>query len=151
MLDFELPVVEERTPLTDAFGALLRRDVSGVVVRRAGEYRLLHLDDLRRALDQGKKVAGEIESFTPLGAVADSDARALEAAFDDTGCRYLLLDTVAGLARLISRHEPLAHVYLSTPQVVRCTNPNVQLRHRYPPNIRAAGQTTCTFDSYPLV
>src|SRR5262249_44840422 len=74
MKKLELPLLNADAPLSDAFRVMLERDLSGVVVRHSNEYRLLHVDDLRRALARSKRLAGAADSFTPLAASRSGNA-----------------------------------------------------------------------------
>jgi hypothetical protein len=146
---FKLPLLDAAVPLSSAFSTLMERNISGVVVRAGSEYRLLHLDDLRRALKAKVHTTGAVGSFTPLHLSDLRDDAGLKTELEMTGYRYLFLGEQGDDALLLSGHEPLALPFVSPPTIVRCTDP--YNTHLYPPHRRTAGQTTCTFDNSPLV
>jgi hypothetical protein len=146
MRDFELPFMPSETPIVDAFGPMIERGVSGIVVGTGEGYRLLHFAQLKGALAAGLQTVGEIVGHVDLEArFARAETMEMQASGPDTtdvreiqfapGSEYCLLnvDFVSGTALVCSRREPGAEMFLaSTPGYGCDANPH----HYYPPNRR---------------
>src|SRR5689334_6872112 len=104
MQRFELPMVDAGVPLAEAASAAVARNLGGVVVRHPGEYRLLHLDDLRRAFERNVVFAGDVDSFAPL-AVSNQPpglaAPPTQADLEQLGARFMFLRANGGEAVLL--------------------------------------------------
>jgi hypothetical protein len=149
MEKLELPIVGPNDSMADAYSAMRRENVCGVVVRHAHEYRLVHDDDLRRIIARSGRTVGQADSFIPLLVTPRAPDSQLQQQLDRTGARFLFLAELADRALLISSHESGARFFLSPPKYCQCTDPGTT--HYYPPEPLTPGQSTCTYDSSPLV
>ncbi|MDE3166657.1 MAG: hypothetical protein KGN36_12700 [Acidobacteriota bacterium] len=123
MLEFDLPVMSASTGLRDAFAPLIHNQVSGLVVEKGPARRLFHYVDLVNALANGILYLGDLP-----GGVALDEAPGGSPEHD-----YHLLHAFMGTARVLSRMERLANMYLSAPAGYCCDGPG---RHCYPPYTR---------------
>src|SRR4051812_15450210 len=117
MRTFELPLVDATTELSEAAAAATGSDVSGIVVRHGQEYRLLHIDDLRRAFDANKIFVGDADSFTPLGMSDANTPNMSQDQVDKAGFRFFFLSEEKDNASLLSASELYSGPYLSAPKV----------------------------------
>ena len=126
MIDFELPVLAAHTSLRDAFGPMIKHNVSGLVVDTGNqEYRLLHFAVIQHALEANlqdlRDIPGGIKlEFGALGADNSADYEIKNIAPLD-------------LAVVRSRHEPLSFMYRVASSGYACSGP---AHHTYPPQKR---------------
>jgi hypothetical protein len=148
MRDFELPLLSAETPIKEAFGPMISRGVSGVVIKTGRKYRLLHFAQLRGAFEHQLQTVGDVIGFVDLeSGIGGSRIVEMEASgaggiasqeiVFKSGSEYCLLgaDINSNVAVICSRHEPGALMYLaSTPGYACDANPT----HYYPPHIRGS-------------
>jgi hypothetical protein len=136
MLEFDLPAMPGTTPIADAFPRLIHENVSGLVVESGGLHRLLHYSELLDAWNGG---AATLNDF-PGGVIVQPEFEgfaepALYALRTSPVRDYALISVAGGKARVRSRKEPLAAMYIAGSAGYCCDAP---AHHCYPPNTRGA-------------
>jgi len=131
MQEFNLPVVEETTPVEQAFGPMIRLGVSGIVVRRPKGNDLLHYADVHRAWVSQVTRIGEIrgqvklEEFSNVNQMKATD---LPDYWVQGGIRKS--DVGIPVMLVVSRHEWLSDMYRARSSGFCCDGPAM---HCYPP------------------
>jgi hypothetical protein len=149
MQEFDVPILDAMLPIEDAFLMMHDTGRSGVAISLGAEIRLLRFDALVDATRQGTTILCDVTRYEPVAMLQvdtdiDTNYRTLQAAGMDFG----LIEAGSSDARVLSRSEGLAGVYLTAPHVEKCKNPRKP--HPYPPHVRRPpGSKTC-FCGYPL-
>jgi hypothetical protein len=146
--NFSLPTIRAGTPLNQAFGPMIESHTSGILVLTTDRHhRLVKFPDIENAFVAGKARIDDVKYenavLVPTSGLHDP-ATFLETA----GIHFGVLNEGYGLAQIISLHEPLANVYLTPPEGVRCTNPANP--HYYPPLQRGKAPHQCVVCGYAL-
>jgi hypothetical protein len=125
MLDFELPLLSGSAGIGEAFEAMIRKSVSGIVVQVPTGYRLLHYTQVLAASESNLRSLADIPSYLSL-------PRSVSRSF--LGSNDYTLETISlTTATVRSRREPGASPFMAQSPGYSCDGPNP---HFYPPQKR---------------
>ena len=131
MKEFELPVLESETLVRDAFEPMLEFATSGLVSWDVGTVKLVRFAHLEQALSSGVDTLADVQQWDAASVMLGAETAALVDALERIGLDYGVFGRAGKVARVVSVHEPLAGIYLSSPPGSKCVNP--VKRHYYPP------------------
>lgn len=137
MQHFKLPLLKVSDSVESACEAMIDRNISGIVVRTATGYHLVHFTQIETALAQGLRTLRQVTPFAPLGSQTRTDARMLA-----TTNIFWLHEIGAKQATVVSSHERFDQ--FSKPSGgFKCDGPKP---HYYPPN-KADGTKECVVET----
>ena len=125
MTNFQLPVVTAGTSLEDAFGRMIKQNVSGLVVDGGAQgFRLLHFAVVQNALDS------QVERVENIPGGIQLEFGALDS---NPSADYDLSGALGLIVTVRSRHENLSYTYSALSPGYVCSGP---AHHSYPPKRR---------------
>lgn len=125
MTNFQLPVVKAGTSLEDAFGRMIKQNVSGLVVDGGAQgFRLLHFAVVQNAVD------AHVDRLENISGGIQLEYDALDS---NPSADYDLSNTLGLIATVRSRHENLSFTYTASSPGYVCSGP---AHHSYPPKRR---------------
>jgi hypothetical protein len=147
MEEFDLPMLDRKTLLREAFAPMITRQRSGIlVVSQYHEPQLVTFGAVDKALGLGHQFLEEVESEPVISLLGHEPAKAVNI-LNLRGAKYGVLLHSGATARVLSISERLAGIYLSPPPGSVCRNPADP--HFYPPNQRDLSRPhdciLCTF------
>lgn len=149
MKEFELPVVDSSTLVRDAFEPMLEYGTSGVVSWDASSVRLVRFAYLEKALSRGQQRIVEVGDWDPADVMLGAETAVVVQSLKNLGLSYGVFSRRGNIARVVSVHEPLATVYLTSSPGKKCKRPIDP--HYYPPyQPNPANVHRCVVCGYPL-
>jgi hypothetical protein len=146
MQQFDLPLVTADISAESALMTAIDAKRSGVVLRTtSGDLRLIDFKNLVSATENDTPLA-EVAHISLLNIEHHQTLRTLADTVESSGSKFVYLGTAGDVASVLSMHEPLAGLYL-TSSGARCARPNngrppgtpdQKWYHYYPPTRRDA-------------